>query len=157
MIRIFVHGSTSNQVECLSKLFNSWGLEKQIASRQSCFCVSVVRIKVIFTPSFICLLLKRFLAQHLSTKVDTCSFQQLLSKITFHDIINIALFDLPSGTVFSLGMREWLLWWSQIRGCSACLTRGDRAWKSRINSMCLCQMESSPTLLRWDNFSEVAI
>lgn len=60
-------------------------------------------------------------------------------------------FYLLSGTVFSPGMRKWLLWWSQIQGCSVCLTRGDKAWNSRINSTCLCQMESSPTPLRWDN------
>lgn len=54
-------------------------------------------------------------------------------------------------------MRKWLLWWSQIRGCFVCLTRGDKAWNSPINSMCPCRMESSPALLRWDNFWQLRI
>lgn len=65
--------------------------------------------------------------------------------------------NFPLGTILSLGMREWLLWWSQIRGYWDCLTRGDKAWNSHTNSMCLCQMESSQTPLRWDNFPAVTI
>ena len=125
-----------------------------------CFCALVVKIVATDAPNFLtCPSLKcssGFVSGQLKKSTYLC-FQHFPSKILFCNISTLnscffVFFFPPSGTVFSLGMREWLLWWSQIQGCSVCLTRGDRAWNSRINSMCRCQTESSPTLLRWDNF-----